>query len=700
MTDNLSSRLQSCFRLLVLLAAPLAATPVTAQDAPAPTLDWVLVNPFRFIHDREMVDELRSVFAEVEHNESTTPVDARTPVYDLERALQKLADGEVEGRRAEARASLNCNDRNATDDVKRRCFEPYAGWFARLAWDNYSKTCWDPVTQNFRTDVVACRDYIYPEYQWVRVWAENPRQTGAPLSQPTWLIDGQPLIGSKFKFNDCDAKYQKPLCVEIRLPYEANNPRKLMVSVVLSDGGTIALPQPLEVVDRLVVGLGDSYASGEGNPDRPARFTRGETDRDVLPKLLQGGIPRDIRGTRHPRKDGEGGQARWLDDRCHRSMYSYQFKTALQMALSNPQEAVTYVSYSCSGATTDEIIDKWAKAKEKGEAGEEKRRTVAPQLDSLRKVLSKDGKITREIDYLLLSTGGNDIEFSSFVTYAVLSGKALWAFEQLPFKGMDEQKIVRASKRETFKNELLGRDGNYAHLHKALLDAPSEVRGRLRRRAVPDEARRIRIKGCQPGGPCLRIVLTPYPNVLYDQDGHRCKADKKEFDNPFGADTSRENRIKTLDDYVFSQIRDVQADRSITDAAGLGWTVVSNNVGAYARHGFCAQSPLSRLSPLDVQENFELPRWTGTDWQPFDPTRYKAYASRLRWVRLPVDSKLMTDQMHVILGKLRLDIFLEDDIANIMHPTAEGLSATADANFKVIQTLAASPQKNPPPVQE
>jgi hypothetical protein len=37
--------------------------------------------------------------------------------------------------------------------------------------------------------------------------------------------------------------------------------------------------------------------------------------------------------------------------------------------------------------------------------------------------------------------------------------------------------------------------------------------------------------------------------------------------------------------------------------------------------------------------------------------------------------------------KFRLDLFLEDDRSNIMHPTAEGLTKTADANFKEIQKL-------------
>jgi hypothetical protein len=91
---------------------------------------------------------------------------------------------------------------------------------------------------------------------------------------------------------------------------------------------------------------------------------------------------------------------------------------------------------------------------------------------------------------------------------------------------------------------------------------------------------------------------------------------------------------------------------------------------------------------LTVAENFELARWSHGAWTPFDPPQYRPYTSRRRWVRLPMDAKLTTDQMHLILHRFNLDLFLEDDRAMIMHPTAEGHAATADENFKEIQKIA------------
>jgi hypothetical protein len=422
------------------------------------------------------------------------------------------------------------------------------------------------------------------------------------------------------------------------------------------------------VVDRLIVGLGDSYASGEGNPDRPAQFTQGETEKDALPALLRLNFPAALKATKHPQKDTfDDAAVSWLDERCHRSMYSYQFKTALQLALSNSREAITYISYSCSGATTNQIISKKRKAIEgKG--------PVDAQLDSLRDVLKNGKPETREIDYLLLSTGGNDIGFAKFVTYVVLSGKILNLYKLR----VNEKKIVKSSQKGEFEKVLLDKDtdspGNYFRLNKAILDPE------------PGQSIGIRIKGCKAGAPCEHILLTPYPNVLNNEDNQLCRADRAEFDNPFGIDKSRASRIQTLNTYVVEQLRDIQ--RKIKD--NLGWTVVSSNVDAYSKHGFCAQT---NQKPLPLEETFELPVWKDEKWSLFPPRDYKPYAARWRWIRLPIDAKLTTDQMHTILGRFRIDVLLEDDRSNIMHPTAEGHAKTADANVVEIRRLEIQPNQ-------
>ncbi len=665
-----------------MLSALLSATSVMAQNA---TLEWELVNPFRFIRHQESIDKLRSIYKGLSAEQKTA--------QGLERRLQELSEIDIDIRRGEAKF-LNCDDPKWKREKKRclkRRFESYPGWFARLAEDDYKKTCWNPKTRRFRTDEDGCRDYINPESYKVRVWIENPQLLGNRV--PTWFKDNQPLTESKSiydpktEYKNCDAKHEKAFCIE----FTVFNPPKINVSSRLSDGSMLTFSEPAEVVDKLIVGLGDSYAAGEGNPDIPAQFTQGRKERDFLPDLLKLDIPAAIKGTRRPRRDeGKEAEARWLDKRCHRSMYSYQFKTALQLALSNPRQAITYVSYSCSGATTDEIFKTKAKAIEGGGR-------VEVQLDSLREVLSNGNREMREIDYLLLSTGGNDIKFGPLVAYAMLSGKSLNIYERMRKKGVNADKIIKSYREKEFATTLLGkekRDGNYFDLKKALLDAPLETKSKKSKEVKPDESKRIRIKNCDPNGLCKNILLTPYPNILNNEDSKPCRADRKEFDNPFGEDKRRAERLKLLNDNVVLQIQEVQKDPIIISESGLGWTVVSANAEAYSNNGFCARIKTDPR-PLPVAENFELPRWKSSGWESFDPREYRSYATRHRWIRIPVDAKLTTDQLHTILGRFEVDLFLEDDRAMIMHPTAEGLAKTADTNLEEIKKLESKANEQP-----
>ena len=64
------------------------------------------------------------------------------------------------------------------------------------------------------------------------------------------------------------------------------------LSVPYPDGGTVSvgvdgetpIATDIQVKDLLIVGLGDSFASGEGNPDVPVRFDADRRARNVYPK--------------------------------------------------------------------------------------------------------------------------------------------------------------------------------------------------------------------------------------------------------------------------------------------------------------------------------------------------------------------------------------------------------------------------------
>lgn len=635
--SQISSIRKSDWVLLMMVA--MALLPATIQAQPAPAIQWEVVNPFRFIRDQKTVDELRTIYAALTDKTA----------YALERELQRRADAVVDAQRADARQRFNC-DRPRSDAERRQCFAPYLGWWAEIARKNHEKTCWNSNKDKpeFRKDG-PCRDYIYPRSHRVRVWISNPEALGD--SVPRWTV--QPAVA----FTPCDSRYERRFCIELDVPHNAENPRQVGVSAQFP-GLTLQIDPGIQVRDKLIVGLGDSFAAGEGNPDIPAQFIEEKKDTDIISAKLAGNDR-----TLYPQKDKDN-QAEWLDRRCHRSMYSYQFKTALQLALDNPHQAVTYVSFSCSGGVTPEIIDKDQKANEGG-------RRLKPQLEALREVLQDPTRPTRQIDYLLLSTGGNDIGFENYVAYILLRHDLL-----ARARGVSDRIIDRDFREKKIDKTLWGdehRPGNYVKLQIALFGLSSA-----------DKPKWIRIAGCESGPPCDRIILTPYPSVFTDEEGRTCEGNRSEFDDSFGPDTKRKERIKLVIEKVFAGIITAQSPERIRPE--LGWTVIDANVGAYVKHGFCARN----AAGTPTGEEFAIPKWVNDKWTIFSPRDYRAYESRFRWFRLPVDSKLTTDQSHNI-GGLRFDLFFEDVTSNVMHPTAEGLARTADLNVAAIRKIEGTP---------
>ena len=647
---NFSPHTRNCFlqKSLMLIALVLALLPATARAQQPPTIQWELVNPFRFIHDQKTVDELKTVYAALPANDKTASA--------LERALQARADKTVDDLRA---AAKNCD--HPSKKERRQCFAPYLGWFADLARNDHAKTCWDSKNFRFR-NTGPCANYLYPTSHRVRVWLSNFESLGN--TAPRWTT--LPVV----PVTPCESK---GFCIEFNLPYHIDKSDEIGITAEFADGKTLTIPS-IQVQDKLIVGLGDSFAAGEGNPDQPAQFAEGEDEWDFLADLL---LKKKIKLTKWPQNDG-GTRTLWLDKRCHRSMYSYQFKAALQLALAHPQQAITYVSFSCAGATTSQIVNK---PQDSNEGGGQLR----PQLEALRDVLRNgaSGNDIRPIDYLLLSTGGNDVGFAPLVAFVVLPKSVIRFLEK---KGVSEQTIIENNKQHKFEEWLLTGTaanqgcGNYRQLQKALF-------GGVRCPTQP-QVERISVRDCRPDEVCRRIILTPYPDVFRKETDEFCDGNREEFDRPFAQDDTRAHRIDLLIKNVFDQLSAVQKHDIVKNE--LGWTLVDGNFEAYRRHGFCA---INRQSTSKTAEKFVMPRhvrdglFKPRRWDSFEPWEYRAYETRQRWMRLPVDAKLATNMVHLLLGRIKFDLFLEDDRSNIMHPTAEGHARTADLNVEAIRII-------------
>src|SRR5207244_2001387 len=170
------------------------------------------------------------------------------------------------------------------------------------------------------------------------------------------------------------------------------------------------LTQNVVVKDRLVLRIGDSSASVEGNPDLPqeVNYIFGE------PIVVKDAV--------------------WWDKRCHRSMNAASAQAASAFEQADPHVSVTYLNFACSGATINRMYYKdvstfapYGPATSLAHpigtgilgpyAGADMPHSDNPELDQipaqinqLTTTLTLNGP-ARQIDALILDGGGNDINF-------------------------------------------------------------------------------------------------------------------------------------------------------------------------------------------------------------------------------------------------------------------------------------------------
>ena len=249
------------------------------------------------------------------------------------------------------------------------------------------------------------QDYVYPAQYWIRVTA-----TGAPAGAAChWTVDGAPASTMTDSVPDAAATCTAHL---IDLPATAaGDGASGAVGLTVGDGPaqpavTIALK------DELIVALGDSYISGEGNPDVPAAFHPLRQGRAFSDATWAAAIKGD---TRSDPSDGDVTPAIWWDQRCHRSLLSWPVLASLAHAGRDPHRAVTLVHLGCSGAETGDVFRHGQHDLPGGKSDQDS------QLDTLDALLKRTGAPPRPIDTMFLSIGGNDGGFGGVVKMLLLT---------------------------------------------------------------------------------------------------------------------------------------------------------------------------------------------------------------------------------------------------------------------------------------
>ncbi|HEY3486250.1 MAG TPA: hypothetical protein VGK49_12750, partial [Ilumatobacteraceae bacterium] len=201
--------------------------------------------------------------------------------------------------------------------------------------------------------------------------------------------------------------------------------------VVDSTGEQSSTVQVVAPRDLVVASLGDSVASGEGNPHEA---------------------------------EGPGFPARWQDGACHRSVDAGPAVAAKRLEDADPHTSVTFIQLACSGAamvdspevpgiddpTTGGVLDSYIG--QEPSAG-----SLRPsQMSQLADLLG-----SRRLDALMLSVGANDARFSDVVLACI-----------------ETAHCERTNVRTEFESRAAGLPGRYARLASAIAELgvdPSDV---------------------------------------------------------------------------------------------------------------------------------------------------------------------------------------------------------------------------------
>ncbi len=648
------------FATLFIWLSPASAQTITASGF---RIEWQVVNRFRFFRDpvffRQHENAWRQYLLHVDGQdlgpEERDRLVARTSVLGSEHVL---------------------NDRHiAFTQILRKNFD-WRGWASK----SEGATCYDPEKRRH----LACGGidkYVTPDSHGVELWLTSLGSGPVPANLTcVWSINGAEVAKAPCKERVSGGSIALPYPTGGEISVGVEGERPIIVSA--------------KVRDLLIAAMGDSFASGEGNPDVPVEFDDQRRFKNLYPL----------------RKDNHaGGSARWTDTLCHRSLYGQHLRAALQIGIENRQAAVTFLDYSCSGASIEDGIlgpqdyveregltssPKPGARPLSGDSGDGQLNRLLREI-CLEKPEKKNGLLTcpggkyrRPIDFLFLSVGGNDVGFSNIAAWATIRDGTSASLAK--FFGA----TVSADEFGQAMRDVLPQ--SYAKLAKALEAA-------LPIRSAADEV-------FDP----TRVILSAYPDLVTNERGELCEAGEGDEEDRYPANQSLDmfsswlsGRPKRLAE---ARQQFAALNRHMRDLSGdHGWTFAGRAAedSMFDGHGFCAQDQKRRE---EATETLMIPCWGDAErptqtceqswsgevktWRPYNPaTQNYPYALRQRWVRSFNDAYLVLNQK--VMGRAgKIDeqssagIFSETTGA--LHPTAEGHAAMADALLLDIRPMIAT----------
>jgi len=549
------------------------------------------------------------------------------------------------------------------------------GWAAGV-----HRLCYDEATGRVpgkcRRDGVE-EDYLNPKDVRVKLTAKLPSNFGNGMC--TWTIGGG-ATAKVIANQDCAVTVYERVATK-----EATT---VSVAARSESGRSLQASTTVETRDVLIVGLGDSTASGEGNPIVPValndtgfcfrRVAGTDSQRFFLPGRAKANIVADcpLPGDVPDQRDAwEAANAQWMFTPCHLSLYSYQARAALALAIENPSLSVTYYPMGCTGATIrDGLLGSQLARERPTRNGRPFPAKVSGQIEQLSSYLQSGGN-KRVPDLIFLTIGGNDLDFSGLVADILLVESR-------------ERRIL---------------------VQRKLISTPANARGKFSTLTESFKALR-RSLARFTDGKLERVIYVNYGNLAMHEGNRVCAPTRRGFDaHPAFAISGDKLDATTrfVEDEFLPTLKSLATcgnGGGCQDPEREHMTYVDEHRPAFLNHGFCAadaQDPAFDRDCFRDGDSFNTAAQGGLN-KPLrcniSANKFQPYVKRARWIRTVNDS-FFTAMTYPAMGSLADPADIHDALWGVasvvyggaMHPTAEGHAAMADAALPAARKLLGLP---------
>ncbi|HLH90406.1 MAG TPA: hypothetical protein VKX28_18290 [Xanthobacteraceae bacterium] len=694
--------------LVALCSVGLTATPSKSAE-----ILWKVENPFRFFKRASSFAMYERAFDSVRGNPATALPDKI--IWKTERRLN----------------DPDCKDSstpNACANTARAHYET-----SRLGWaaQTVNFTCYDrnarprhymPTCDRQYSWGTAKEDYVLPDAHTVEVWLAPDVLAGLPAGNCTWTwTPHRAGLAGETRQQPCQAKF-----VIKRLPYSLDHTASgAAVKVKLPDGREFAEPD-VSVQDLFIVAFGDSFMSGEGNPDRPVQFsnaremvydptnsdTRDVASRSIAPVYGTSSAPTDFNPKSLPKRYMEDEQkgliyapnsrdlqaafdkagAEWLSPDCHRSQYGYPFRVSLELALENPHRAVTLASFACSGAEIVHGLFTEMDARER--FNEPHGAKVVSQFDQLSDLICRNGSAGRTVSasYQLpvYESGSTSIGEQTFTKRWCAPANRKRPIDLVLMSvggndvGFGALALYAITNSADDLAPIAGWVGSQIRYSPQVAQAYMSVldrRFKAVKQALADGF----------GVPPNRVLQNAYEQIQYDETGGACGLQptlgldvhpKLAYNRERVTEVSNfarqlQTRLECIDD-----ARKPGCPAGLATGAGTGFKLITDHMVEFARRGLCARDP-AHAFPDQIAMGMPRLSHASQEWEPYSPAYTIPYAHHWRLVRDPNDTFLMANTHRE--GISLFDVLQPAYSAlysGAFHPTAEGHAIVADHVIK------------------